>query len=105
VQWRSPTQLLSLDFSYGYGAGARVAKLLRSQPSRGLRAAKGLYWAYGVIDVCRQARARRGLLMAAAVSRLVGAVWGFARALVVRVEDGRFVRRNARVRMRAVSPH
>lgn len=93
VQWRSPSQLVALDFSYGYGAGARVAKLLRSRPANGLRAAKGLFWAYGLVDIYRQARERRGLLAAAAVSRLAGAVCGFTRALVVRVEDGRFVRR------------
>jgi GT2 family glycosyltransferase len=89
-QWRSPTQLVALDFDYGFGAGARVTKLLRTDLVKGMRAAKDLLWGWGLLDAYRHGKKGDAGLLLAALIRLVGSTLGMTRALFVRIEAGHF---------------
>ncbi len=90
-QWRSRGELLRLDFSYGIGAGARIAKLMRTDRVHAFKAGKGWFWNTGITRVLK--RDEFGGLGAAA--RVFGASVGFARGLSLRVARGHFVGRKA----------
>jgi GT2 family glycosyltransferase len=92
-QWRSDSDLAALDFAYGYGAGARVAKLLRRRFVLGLRAAKDLLWGWGVFDVWSSIAARHPRLAVLGMVRLFGSVTGFIRGLLAPISNGHFVKR------------
>ena len=91
-QWRSARQIFFLDFSYGFGAGARVAKLLRTNRVHGLKYAKALYWGWGLHDAWKCMRLRAPFQAVSAVSRFVGAVVGLLRTLLVPVRNGHFAK-------------
>lgn len=92
-QWRGRDQLLRLDWRYGYGAGARLSKLARSDPGRSWAMAVDFFWSWSASDLWRSLRARHKFTALAATVRMLAAVVGFARALFVPVDRGHFRRR------------
>ena len=86
-QWRTRRQRIRLSWLYGFGAGARVAKLGRTDRRRAGRLAAEVYWYHGAF-----ADGRRGYATAFVldVTHLAGAVCGLCRALPIRVVNGHF---------------
>jgi glycosyltransferase involved in cell wall biosynthesis/GT2 family glycosyltransferase len=89
-QWRSRRELIDLDYTYGHGMGARVAKLLRTNRVHGIKSAVAVYVGWGIRDAVSNARQRRWFLAFAALVRFCGAVLGFARAIPAPLGDGHF---------------
>jgi glycosyltransferase involved in cell wall biosynthesis len=88
-QWRGPRRLLLLDLRYGYGSGARLAKLVRADRHRGrLVAADLVRWNTG--ELVRELRAGHGYPVLGTALRLLAIPAGFLRAVVVPVIDGHF---------------
>jgi glycosyltransferase involved in cell wall biosynthesis len=92
-QWRNWRDLIKLDLSYGFGDGARVSKLLRSDRVRGLKRARALFWDWGLADLGRYIGRRVPFLALLAAMRFIGGAIGFIRAIGVPVRDGHFVPR------------
>ncbi len=91
-QWRGPRRLLLLDARYGYGTGARLAKLVRTDRRRA-RIVAADYLRGGVAELRRELRARQGYPALGTLLRLVVVPVGWLRALVVPVRDGHFTMR------------
>jgi hypothetical protein len=88
-QWRGPRRLLLLDARYGYGSGARIAKLLRTDRRRArLVLADNLRW--NRRELLRELRARQVYPAAGSLLRLLAMPLGVLRAIVVPVDDGHF---------------
>lgn len=92
-QWRDRHDDVSLDWGYGFGAGARIAKLLRTNPRRAFRSAAVLFWFWGARSVVTNLRRRKRFVAVLDVMRMFAVVVGFARTVVVPVEGGHFKRR------------
>jgi glycosyltransferase involved in cell wall biosynthesis len=90
-QWRSPRELVRLDWRYGFGNGARLAKLLRSDRARARQVGGEALWGWGLQRLGAPLRDRNKTEVARVVSRLAGTTVGFARGLLVGVRDGHFV--------------
>ncbi len=89
-QWRSPRQLIELDWRYGYGNGARIAKLVRTDRARARRAAGEAAWGWGLRRLADAARHRHKTDAVRVTARLAGTTAGFARGLASRVTDGHY---------------
>ena len=89
AQWRGPRRLLLLDARYGFGTGARIAKLLRLDRKRA-RLVLGDYYRGGIKELGRELRARHGYPAAGTVLRLLAVPVGLLRAIVVPVVDGHY---------------
>jgi len=88
-QWRGPRRLLLLEARYGYGSGARIAKLLRTDRRRArLVIADNLRW--NRRELRRELRARQLYPAVGSLLRLLAMPVGWLRAIVVPVEDGHF---------------
>ena len=84
-QWRDRWALLALDFSYGVGSGARLAKLARVDRGRARTEADDWVWRCGVRDgVLGALRQRHEFALLTALSRLAGTGVGFAAARAAR---------------------
>ncbi len=88
-QWRRRRQLLGLNYGYGYGSGARLAKLLRTDRRRARRVGRAVFWDWGLADA-RRWLPRHRYAAALAVTRVVAATLGLARALALPVRNGHF---------------
>jgi GT2 family glycosyltransferase len=88
-QWRRRRELLPLNWGYGFGSGARIAKLLRSDRQRALSTAHVVFWQWGVRDIGRWLPRHRWAALLALV-RATAATAGLVRALPLRVRDGHF---------------
>jgi GT2 family glycosyltransferase len=88
-QWRTRRQLIPLNWAYGFGSGARVAKLLRSDRRRARAAARLAFWDWGLADAPRWLPRHR-LAAVLGVVRAAGAAAGLLRALPIAVRDGHF---------------
>jgi glycosyltransferase involved in cell wall biosynthesis len=88
-QWRSRRQLVPLNWAYGVGSGARLAKLVRLDPRRAGAAARVVFWEWGLGDARRWLPHFR-LAALLAVVRVVAATTGLARALPLPIRDGHF---------------
>ena len=90
-QWRGRRELVKLDYAYGVGTGARLAKLVRSDKRRARAVAVDALWRRGArqfsIDLLRGYET--GAIFA--LSGTAGTAVGFARAIFVPVRDGHFV--------------
>lgn len=95
-QWRGPRRLLLLEARYGYGSGARLAKLARLDRDRARLVGRDAIGSWGVHEVWREARARHGYPALGALIRLLASAVGFARAITVPVVDGHFRQRRSR---------
>ena len=91
-QWRRRRDLIALNWSYGFGSGARVAKLVRTDRARARLIGPGVFWSWGLADMARWLPRYR-FAAALSVVRVAGAAVGLARSLPVRVIDGHFAAR------------
>ncbi len=88
-QWRSVRQLVRLDFSYGIGAGARVAKLFRTNRIHAFKAGAIFFWSWGLTEMFR----KEAVLRLCALARILSMPIGFVRGLLLPLEGGRFTPR------------
>jgi GT2 family glycosyltransferase len=88
-QWRTRRELIPLNWAYGYGSGARAAKLLRRDRTRARAVARHALWDWGLADAPKWLPHHR-LAAALGVVRAAGAVAGACRALPIPVIDGHF---------------
>jgi glycosyltransferase involved in cell wall biosynthesis len=89
-QWRGKPDLLKLDWRYGMGAGARMAKLVRVDRPRARAVAADVLWRSGLRTAATDLRAgyKTGVLLR--LAQVAGAVVGFAAALPVPVHEGHY---------------
>lgn len=99
-QWRSPRELVRLDWRYGFGNGARLAKLVRTDRERAARVASEAAWGWGLKRLGPPVRDRNKTEAARVVARLAGTGAGFGRALFTRVRAGHYTNRSKRAEMR-----
>lgn len=90
-QWRGSEELVRLHWSYGFGTGARLAKLARTDRRRMRQVAGQVLGEWGVGDVATQLAHRRWRAVLAALVRMAGYLTGFLQARRVTVRDGHFV--------------
>jgi glycosyltransferase involved in cell wall biosynthesis len=95
-QWRGPRRLLLLDARYGFGNGARIAKLMRTDRARGRLVGRDAFVGWGAVEVGRELRARHGYPALGALVRMAATVVGYLRARFVPVIDGHFAPRGGR---------
>jgi glycosyltransferase involved in cell wall biosynthesis len=93
-QWRGPRRLLLLEARYGFGNGARIAKLMRSDRARGKLVRRDAFVGWGIKEVGREVRARHAYPALGAIVRMVTTVAGYGRASFVPVVGGHFVSRD-----------
>jgi glycosyltransferase involved in cell wall biosynthesis len=91
--WRRARQYVVLQHRYGTGAGARLAKLARTDRKRFRVIAVDDLWHWGVASIGRETRKRDWLRAAGSVLRLLGMLRGMATAMVVPIDHGHFRRR------------
>jgi len=89
-QWRDHAELVQLDFGYGVGNGARIAKLLRSDRGRARIVARDAFWDWGLADALAEWRRGERPLAKAALHRVAGTGVGIARGLVTPVRAGHY---------------
>lgn len=94
--WRGPRRLLLLEARYGFGNGARISKLMRTDRARARIVRRDAILGWGIHEVLREARAGHGYPALGAVVRMIATVFGFARARFVPVADGHFRPRGRR---------
>jgi glycosyltransferase involved in cell wall biosynthesis len=87
-QWRSRRDLLRLEWSYGIGFGARLAKLTRADRVRARVVAREYLWEGGLAVIPDAVRNRYELGVALALVRIGAVALGLARAALVPVEGG-----------------
>ena len=90
-QWRAPRELIKLDWRYGFGNGARIAKLARTDRARAGRVAREAAWGWGLRRLVDAARYRHKTDAARVVARLAGTTAGAARGFASRVVDGHYL--------------
>jgi glycosyltransferase involved in cell wall biosynthesis len=87
--WRDRAEVLTVERAYGYGTGARIAKLMRTDRGRIGKVLKENVW-YCIRGIAHALRVRYGFLLKVMSVRLLATLAGFARAIVVPVRDGHF---------------
>jgi GT2 family glycosyltransferase len=88
VQWRRRRNFVGLDWSYGFGGGVRLSKLVRVDRRRGLHSMRLFLWNWGLHLTGRHLYYRQYFLAAITLVRLGGVFAGFTRGIVVAVDDG-----------------
>jgi hypothetical protein len=88
--WRRVRQYVALQHRYGTGAGARLAKLVRTDRVRFRVVAADDLWRWGLASVGRELVKRDWLRAAGSVLRSLGMVRGFVAGIVVPVKDGHY---------------
>lgn len=99
-QWRDRRALLRLDWGYGVGSGARLAKLVRTDPSRARFVARTVLWDTDVRGLLSAVRRREEFSTLTTLVRLFGTVAGAVRGLLTPVRAGMY---DTRRRSRPVS--
>lgn len=89
-QWRAGTEIVRLHLRYGTGAGARLAKLVRTDRQRFGHVARECLWDWGLVAFGQHLRERDPRRAVVALTRMTGYLLGFVRALVVPVRQGHF---------------
>jgi GT2 family glycosyltransferase len=89
-QWRDGGDLARLDWRYGTGNGARLAKLVRTDRRRARFVARDAVWDWGLRQLRSYLRAGDRRAAALVVVRLTATAAGFVRALAVPVDGGHF---------------
>lgn len=89
-QWRSESQLVQLHWRYGVGAGARMAKLLRTDRRRLRLVAREMLWDWGFRSLLLHLRYHDPKRTLTCAVRMAGYAVGFAQAAAVPVRDGHF---------------
>lgn len=95
-QWRDMDQIERLDFGYGIGNGARIAKLMRSDRARARRVAANAFWHWGLATALAQWRSGDRRLARATTYRVIGNALGVARGLATPVQEGHYRPRRER---------
>lgn len=95
-QWRGRRDLLGLDWGYGIGTGARLAKLLRTDRARARRAARELLWEKGIRTAARDLRVGYEFGALVATLRVMGALLALPVALAVPLREGHLGGRRGR---------
>jgi glycosyltransferase involved in cell wall biosynthesis len=93
--WRRMRQYVALQHRYGIGAGARLAKLLRTDRVRLRVVAVDDLWSWGVASIGRELVKRDWPRAAGSLLRLLGMLRGLLAASLVPVRDGHFRPRRA----------
>jgi len=88
--WRRLRDYVRLQGDYGYGIGARIAKLIRYDRSRAMAALIEAFGASGSVPLFRALRDRRLVGVAARSRRIVMTAGGFVVAMFTPVRDGHF---------------
>jgi GT2 family glycosyltransferase len=88
AQWRDMDAVVRLDYGYGIGNGARIAKLLRSDRPRARKVAANAFWHWGLATAVDQWRTGDRRLAKATTYRVMGNAIGLARGLATPVEAG-----------------
>lgn len=89
AQWRGPRRLLLLDARYGYGSGARIAKLMHTDRRRArLVLADNIRW--NRRELWREIQARQAYPALGSLLRMLAMPLGLLRAIVVPIDDGHF---------------
>lgn len=94
-QWRTRSDLLRLDWGYGFGTGARIAKLLRTDRRRAGRIAVDFLWSYTLRVAVKDLLRGYEFGSLTRLLRAAGTLVGFVRALPYRLRDGHLERRFA----------
>lgn len=89
-QWRGKGDLIRLDWRYGTGNGARIAKLVRTDRARARQVVFESIWGWGLQQVPNTIRHRDKTALLLILVRLIGTMAGLARGLVVPVRAGHF---------------
>jgi glycosyltransferase involved in cell wall biosynthesis len=89
-QWRGPRRLILLDMRYGFGNGARLAKLVRTDRPRAWIVARHAAGSWGAADVWRGLKWRDASRVLAACVRMLATMAGFVRGISVPIVDGHF---------------
>jgi glycosyltransferase involved in cell wall biosynthesis len=92
--WRRARQYVVLQHRYGIGAGARLAKLLRTDRVRFRVVLVDDVWRWGLASVGRELANRDWLRAAGSILRVLGMVRGWLTGCLAPVRDGHF--RNGR---------
>ncbi|MGH7856371.1 MAG: hypothetical protein ACREQY_03505, partial [Candidatus Binatia bacterium] len=92
LPWRMRSDILALEWSYGIGTGARLAKLMKTERGRIAKVMDENVWAF-FRNIWDWALRRHKFLVAVACVRLAGTCVGFMSAAPRRVRDGHFCRR------------
>lgn len=87
VPWRDRHDILALEWAYGIGTGARLAKLRKTERERVAKVMDENVWVF-TRELRQWIRARYKYLIALSLIRLAGTAVGFARALPRPVHDG-----------------
>lgn len=90
VQWRSRAERLRLDWSYGIGSGARLAKILKTDRRHARAVARDTFIRWGLADLATCIRNRYKLGAAAAMLRIAGMITGIVAGLMTPVRAGHF---------------
>jgi len=87
-QWRSRRQLIRLDWSYGFGNGARISKLVRrrGQRDRAWRETKKAVWGWGLQPALISLQEHYETRALSELARVAGTFAGFARGLAYPME-------------------
>jgi glycosyltransferase involved in cell wall biosynthesis len=94
-QWRGKGERLRLDWNYGLGAGARLAKLVRLDRRRALAVGRHVLAEWVLEGIKGDLRSRSKLGPAHAAVLLAGVGGGFAATIGVRVRAGHLEARRA----------
>jgi glycosyltransferase involved in cell wall biosynthesis len=96
-QWRRRLRvIIRLDYGYGKGSGARMAKLFKARRFARLWVVAHEYlWAWGFVQLAKHAVARDKFLFAATAARLGGIVVGFVAGVCTPVRRGHYRARAA----------
>ena len=89
-QWRDSRALIKLDWRYGYGNGARIAKLVRTDRPRAKHVATEAVWSWGLQRLPAPIKDRNKTETARIVARMTATAVGFSRALFAPVRNGHF---------------
>jgi hypothetical protein len=88
--------LLVLEARYGYGNGARLAKLVRTDRARARLVRRDALFGWGLHEIGRELRARHTYPALGGMVRMLATVAGFCRARLVPLVDGHFRTSGAR---------
>ncbi|MHB8465896.1 MAG: glycosyltransferase family 2 protein [Acidimicrobiales bacterium] len=95
-QWRTKRERVRLSWWYGFGAGARIAKLRRTDRAHARRQLIEVFWRRGLRDAAGDARRRYKTAVLLDLAHLAGACAGVTRAWRIPVVDGHFAPRGGR---------
>jgi glycosyltransferase involved in cell wall biosynthesis len=88
TSWRRIREYVKLQGAYGYGAGARLSKLVRMDKANRGRAIRTAFLDWALLPLLRNLRNRNRTGIAARSMRLVGTASGFTLGMLYPVRDG-----------------